>query len=244
MTLLRLVSAGDRAVEVHVRRSRRARRLRLWAPPRRPFELVVPWRASAAAVDAFLAASEPWLAARSAEAERPSALGLDRAGVVWLGGEPVPVERKTVGGRQAAAGRPGAALRGGRLVVSGPDAAAVASVERWYRREARARLEASVATEATLLAARPARVTVRDTTSRFGSCSSTGTLSFSWRLVVAPPAVLDYVVVHELCHLLEPNHGAGFWRLVAESRPGFDVQRRWLNEHGRELLAYVPRLEA
>ena len=56
--------------------------------------------------------------------------------------------------------------------------------------------------------------------------------------------MLDYVVVHELCHLREPNHGAGFWRLVAEARPGFAAQRRWLNEHGRELLAYVPQLEA
>ena len=231
-------------MEVHVRRSRRARRLRLWAPPRRPLELVVPWRAPASAVDAFLAASQPWLAARVAEADRPSALGLDRPGVVWLGGEPVPVERRAGGTRQPAPGRSGAALRDGRLVVTGPDAAAVAAIERWYRREARVQLEAGVATEAVLLAVRPARVTVRDTTSRFGSCSSTGTLSFSWRLVVAPPAVLDYVVVHELCHLREPNHGAGFWRLVAEARPGFAAQRRWLNEHGRELLAYVPQLEA
>ncbi len=230
---------------MHVRRSRRARRLRLWAPPRRPLELVVPWRASAAAVDAFLLASEPWLAARAAEADRPSALGLDRPGVVWLGGAPVPVVRRgAAGARGDAAVRPGAALREGRLVVSGADnAAAAAAVDRWYRREARAQIEAAVATEARLLAVTPARVAVRDTTSRFGSCSSTGTLSFSWRLVVAPPEVLDYVVVHELCHLREANHGAGFWRLVGDARPGFAAQRRWLNEHGRELLAYVPRLE-
>ena len=128
--------------------------------------------------------------------------------------------------------------------MSGADnAAAAAAVDRWYRREARAQIEAAVATEARLLAVTPARVAVRDTTSRFGSCSSTGTLSFSWRLVVAPPEVLDYVVVHELCHLREANHGAGFWRLVGDARPGFAAQRRWLNEHGRELLAYVPCLE-
>ena len=194
-------------------------------------------------MDAFLAASQPWLAARVAEADRPSALGLDRPGVVWLGGQPVTVVRRAAGARGDAAFRPGAALRDGRLVVSGPDAAAAAAVDRWYRREARAQLEAGVAGEAALLAVRPARVAVRDTTSRFGSCSSSGTLSFSWRLVVAPPAVLDYVVVHELCHLREPNHGPGFWRLVAEARPGFNAERRWLNEHGRELLAYVPRLD-
>ena len=194
-------------------------------------------------MDAFLAASQPWLAARVAEADRPSALGLDRPGVVWLGGQPVTVVRRAAGARGDAAFRPGAALRDGRLVVSGPDAAAAAAVDRWYRREARAQLEAGVAGEAALLAVRPARVAVRDTTSRFGSCSSSGTLSFCWRLVIAPPAVLDYVVVHELCHLREPNHGPGFWRLVAEARPGFNAERRWLNEHGRELLAYVPRLD-
>ena len=191
-------------------------------------------------MDAFLAASQPWLAARVAEAERPSALGLDRPGVVWLGGEPLPVVRRGSVGPRPAAGRPGAALRGGRLVVSGTDAAAAAAIERWYRREARARLETGVAAEAPVLGVRPARVTVRDTASRFGSCSSTGTLSFSWRLVVAPPAVLDYVVVHELCHLREPNHSRRFWRLVESRRPDWCVQRDWLNEHGPELLAFRP----
>jgi predicted metal-dependent hydrolase len=236
MTEVRLAGAGSRVVEVHVRRSRRARRLRLWAPPRRPLELVVPWRTPERMVESFLRASEPWLAAQAAAAERPSALGLDRAGIVWLAGEEVPV---TV----TEAPRAAAALRGGVLEVraSGSEDAQ-AAVDRWYRREARVRLEAAVAAEAPLLGVWPARIAVRDTTSRFGSCSTSGTVSFSWRLVVAPPEVLDYVVVHELCHLREANHSHRFWALVEAARPGWREHRAWLNEHGHELLGYVPAL--
>ncbi len=72
----------------------------------------------------------------------------------------------------------------------------------------------------------------------WGSCSPRGTLSFNWRLVLAPTEVLDYVVVHELCHLRVPNHSRDFWRLVEERRPHWREQRDWLREHGPELLAF------
>ena len=80
----------------------------------------------------------------------------------------------------------------------------------------------------------------RDQRTRWGSCSSRGTLSFNWRLALAPLEVLDYVVVHELCHLREANHSPRFWRLVGERRPGWREQRAWLREHGAELLAFRP----
>jgi predicted metal-dependent hydrolase len=82
------------------------------------------------------------------------------------------------------------------------------------------------------------RIEIRDQRTRWGSCSPRGTLSFNWRLALAPFEVLDYVVVHELCHLREPNHSPRFWRLVAERRPGWLEQRTWLREHGAELLAF------
>jgi len=84
------------------------------------------------------------------------------------------------------------------------------------------------------------RIVIRDQRSRWGSCSTRGTLSFNWRLVLAPFDVLDYVVVHELCHLREPNHSSRFWRLVESRRPGWRAQRDWLHEHGPELLAFRP----
>src|SRR5688572_13252800 len=74
----------------------------------------------------------------------------------------------------------------------------------------------------------------------WGSCSSRGTLSFNWRLVLAPLEVLDYVVVHELCHLRVPNHSRRFWTLVERHRPHWKDQRAWLREYGAELLAFKP----
>jgi predicted metal-dependent hydrolase len=94
--------------------------------------------------------------------------------------------------------------------------------------------------EAPRIGVKPARIQVRDQRSRWGSCSTRGTLSFNWRLVLAPLDVLDYVVVHELCHLRHPDHSRRFWGLVEQHRPNWRVQRDWLHEHGPELLAFRP----
>ena len=79
------------------------------------------------------------------------------------------------------------------------------------------------------------RVTVRDQRSRWGSCSSKHNLNFNWKLIMAPPQVLDYVVIHELCHLHEFNHSARFWRLVEGVMPDYEVWKKWLKKHGTEL---------
>jgi predicted metal-dependent hydrolase len=110
------------------------------------------------------------------------------------------------------------------------------------RREAHARISLLAQSEAAALDVRYARLTVRGQRSRWGSCSSSGALSFNWRLVLAPHDVLDYVVVHEVCHLVEHNHGPGFWRLVEQRRPGYRESKKWLDDHGWELLAYRPPL--
>jgi predicted metal-dependent hydrolase len=112
------------------------------------------------------------------------------------------------------------------------------------RREARERIAMIVQSEAVALGVDVKRITLRDQRSRWGSCSSRGTLSFNWRLVLAPHDVLDYVVVHEVCHLVEHNHSPGFWKLVEKRRPHYRESKRWLDEHGWEILAYQPPLEA
>jgi predicted metal-dependent hydrolase len=94
--------------------------------------------------------------------------------------------------------------------------------------------------EAERLAVTYERIRIGDQRTLWGSCSARGTLSFNWRLVLAPLEVLDYVVVHELCHLCVPNHSKRFWKLVEGRRPNWRVQRDWLREHGPELLAFSP----
>ena len=95
-----------------------------------------------------------------------------------------------------------------------------------------------IAYHAKVLGLRPKRLSVRDQTSRWGSCSSTGQLCFSWRLIMAPAHVLDYVAAHEVAHLKEMNHSARFWALVARTMPQLNAAKVWLNAHGRELHCY------
>jgi predicted metal-dependent hydrolase len=112
------------------------------------------------------------------------------------------------------------------------------------RREARERIALIAQSEARALGVTYNRITLRDQRSRWGSCSSKGTLSFNWRLVLAPHDVLDYVVVHEICHLRELHHGASFWKLLERRRPNYRDSKKWLDDHGWEILAYQPPVDA
>ncbi len=108
--------------------------------------------------------------------------------------------------------------------------------ERWYRQGARQVLTARVDVLARQYDFRYKRIRITSARTRWGSCSATGSLSFSWRLVQAPLAVVDYVVVHELVHTVFHNHSKQFWHRVGTIMPDFQEQRRWLREHGRNLL--------
>jgi predicted metal-dependent hydrolase len=222
-------------IEVRVRESDQARTTRIIVGPRRPLEIIVPRGTQDAKIDSFLASKRTWIAGKVAAsraiAARPAQLGLNRPGVVWLAGEPLPVE-PVPGGRAVAE------LSEGKVLVHGADDAMPATLERWYRREARRRILAVAEQQAARLGLKFKSVAIRDPKTRWGSCSSRGNLSFSWRLLVAPSEVLEYVVLHELLHLREPNHTKAFWRLVEAARPGWQEQARWLKEHGQELHEY------
>lgn len=109
------------------------------------------------------------------------------------------------------------------------------TMEKRYKNAARAKFEARTAYFHSITGGHYTSITIRDQKTRWGSCSSTGTLSFNYRLMFAPPRVLDYVVVHELCHLTHMNHSRDFWNLVASVMPDYKIYRSWLKEHGREL---------
>jgi predicted metal-dependent hydrolase len=206
----RQLTIDGETISVRVRESKRARRLRVTVAPRRPVEAVVPRRVSDAELDRFLARQGPWIARKLREfTERRPTLGLDYPGVVWIGLEP--------------------------RVAPAEDAG---SIERWYREQARRRIGAVAAREAESLGVVYGKIGIRDPRTRWGSCSSRRNLSFSWRLVLAPLEVLEYVVVHELCHLRELNHSKRFYRLLDEARPGWREQAAWLREYGHELHDY------
>lgn len=123
------------------------------------------------------------------------------------------------------------------LLAPGDERTVAAMLEPWLRAEARAAIDRRVAARAPQLGVEPARISVRDQRSRWGSASRRGGVSFSWRLVLAPAAVLDYVVVHELAHLRVFGHGPRFWALVRSLVPEAERARRWLREHEPELRA-------
>ncbi|MDJ0613853.1 MAG: SprT family zinc-dependent metalloprotease [Rhizobiaceae bacterium] len=107
----------------------------------------------------------------------------------------------------------------------------------WLKQEARRELNEAVARHVSKIGVRPKQIRITDTTSRWGSCSSTRTLSFSWRIIMAPPEVLDYLAAHEVAHLIEMNHSDRFWRLTRDLCPDTDRQKNWLRQNGAKLHA-------
>lgn len=121
------------------------------------------------------------------------------------------------------------------IYLTQTEAKRLQTLEKRYRSAARMRIEQRCAYYRTLTGGCYTAVTIRDQKTRWGSCSSRGTLSFNYRLIFAPPEILDYVVVHELCHLTHMNHSKEFWNKVASVMPDYNTHRKWLKEHGGEL---------
>jgi predicted metal-dependent hydrolase len=125
-----------------------------------------------------------------------------------------------------------------RLNISGRVEHASRRLKDWLADEARRDLDERVTWHAKQLGVRVRRIGLRDQTTRWGSCSASGLLSFSWRLILAPPFVLDYVAAHEVAHLLEMNHGPRFWKLVTKAVPRLEEAKEWLRNEGMLLHRY------
>lgn len=217
-------------VQVAVRRSPRARRVRLIAKAGRGVELVLPARGGEDAGRQLIHTHRAWIVAQSARLDERR-LGLEQSGVVWRHGTPLPLTIRH-------AERARVLSTDDSVTVAAPDAAsAERMVERWYREQTR---RVAAALIADLPEPHPANLRIADGTSRWGSCSRTGTISLSWRLMLAPFYVLDYVVAHELCHLRHLDHSTRFWAEVEALRPDWRDAHQWLRQHGTELHAYAP----
>ena len=218
------VLPGNPPVEVHLRRSARARRFSLRVSRLDgKVTLSLPVRAREAEALAFLATQEGWL--RRTLARMPEALGLP----VAIGTD-LPVEGRLLRLEQG----PGRAIKadGDRLLVPGDPAQAGPRVAAWLKALARDRLAQASTHYAGLVGRGYSRLVLRDTRSRWGSCSHDGTLMYSWRLILAPPSVLDYVAAHEVAHLVEMNHSPAYWAVVTRICPQWKRQRAWLHDQG------------
>jgi len=220
---------------VRLRRHAQARRytLRIHVAAREVV-LTMPPRGSLKQARAFAEKHGGWIAARLGRL--PEAAPFADGALVPLRGVPHriahrPGMRGTVWTATDAGG-------GQLLCVAGNAPHIDRRIGDFLRREARRELETASLKFAASLGVAVKRITVRDQSSRWGSCSTTGLLSFSWRLILAPSHVLDYLAAHEVAHLVEMNHSARFWRLVQRLCPGHDRAKAWLEAHGADLHRY------
>ena len=212
---------GNPPIDVEIRRSARARRLSLRVSRLDGrVTLSMPKRTPLAEATHFIESRELWL--------RKHLIGIAPEHAVRAGGT-VPykgVDLPVVAGEVRRT-----ALRDGRLLV--PDvASAGARAKAFLKLRARDELAAASDRYAAQLGRSYTRLSIRDTRSRWGSCSSDGVLMYSWRLIMAPPEILDYVAAHEAAHLVEMNHSDRFWAQVAAIYPDYDACRKWLRSHG------------
>lgn len=227
---------GSETIRYSVRRSARARTIRLRITPHAGLEVVIPADIDGLDIESLLRERAAWILKHQARLAPVTDSRQFQAGarLPFLGREyTLEILAKTRGQRASVS------LHSDRLVVrppaqSAPDAAR-AALEAWYRAEARRYLTARAAELAQQHGFTYQRLTIKGQQTRWGSCSSRGNLNFNWRLMMAPPAAIDYVIIHELCHLREMNHSRRFWALVGRCCPDYRRWVKWFKLNGARL---------
>lgn len=217
---------GEPPIAIRLRRHGRARRLVLRVAAEGEPVLTVPARCRPAELRCFLDAHESWL--RDRLAARPAPVMLGEGARLPVGGHEVVLRIGSRVGLRA----------GGILELPGPEPLMPGQAAGFLRAAAREACVAAVSRHAGALGRKHGKITLRDTRSRWGSCTSRGDLMFSWRLAMAPSEVLDYVVAHEVAHLAEMNHSERFWAVVARLMPDYEGPRSWLRRNGAGLHRY------
>jgi predicted metal-dependent hydrolase len=225
-----LLAIDGEPIPVSFRRHAKARRLVLRLTRDRAGVIVtVPTRVSRTEALDFAKKSSRWISERlkAEPKDRPMQAGRE----ILIRGE----TRRIV---HSGSRRGTVMLADTSVIVSGDEAHLGRRLTDWLKAEAKRDLIKASEFYAAAMGAKFNRLSVRDQKSRWGSCSSDGTLSYSWRLILAPSFVLDYVAAHEVAHLKHMNHGRGFWRLVLTHCPHASRAKSWLKAHGAELHAY------
>ncbi|MCH2077923.1 MAG: M48 family metallopeptidase [Rhodobacteraceae bacterium] len=222
--------AGNPPIEIHLRQNPRAKRLTLRVSARDGRVLLtVPRGVSERAAMEFAASKEAWLRRHVGKVSDRPAVAI---------GATVPVEGREVMLAVGAVRAPrleGDTLRLPRRAEAAPGRA----VAGFLKVLARERLVPACDFYARQLGVRFTKISLRDTRSRWGSCSTTGGLNFSWRLAMAPPAALRYVAAHEVSHLVEMNHSPAFWAIVERLDPNFRAHTQWLKANGSGLQSII-----
>jgi predicted metal-dependent hydrolase len=230
-----MVPHGEERFRVALKRRAGAQRLTLRVSTATgEVTLSLPEKADIAAAERFALSHGGWIAARLAR--RPAQVPLQPGQLVPLRGVPHRIMHwsSVRGATQALQDRHGEPI----IAVAGDVAHVPRRVADFLRAEARRDLEAAVRIHTQALGIPARKLVLRDTTSRWGSCSSRGHLSFSWRLILAPPHVLDYLAAHEVAHLKEMNHSHRFWAVVHRLCPHTEEAEGWLKRHGTSLHRY------
>jgi predicted metal-dependent hydrolase len=223
-----VVNIDGRPVTIIVKPHATARRMVLrLARDGENFSLTVPKRQSQAAIPAFIEASRLWMQNTLAHRGRANE---NTSNTVMLRGHAFAIVRT---GKTR--GLVNCDTDAKSLAVPGDDTHWQRRLIDWLKKQAEVDLRKASTAYAEKIGARFIRITVRDQKSRWGSCTSDGALSYSWRLILAPAFVLDYVAAHEVAHLREMNHGPRFWRLVLTHCPHTRTAKQWLKTHGHTL---------
>ena len=228
---------GSRPVVYRIVRSKAAARLRVRVGPN-GVEVIQPVARDQRAVPAFLRRNEVWILEQLRRAEKLRDVRLAdhrRPREILFRGEPVRLVIETTGtsGRSTSITQGNGEIvirrgRGARTIMS-------RSLERWFRREARREIVRHLTAVTARLGREPGRVFVMGQRTKWGNCSARGNLSFNWRLILAPAAVLRYIVIHEAVHLAIPDHSAKFWLTVQSLCPGTERARQWLVRYQGQL---------
>lgn len=228
-----VLEIDDAPVTVTVRVNARARSYRLSVPNSGHPVLTLPPHGKWGEAEAFLLRHRHWLAARIKRAPAPSSFA--GGGTAMLRG----VAHAIIGTGKVRGHVELIEHEGGpALLVPGAPEHQARRLTDWLRSEAEADLVIRSAIHADRLGVVVKAVKLREQKSRWGSCSSSGTINYNWRLILTPPFVLDYVAAHEVAHLVEMNHSPAFWATVKRTLPDMDRGRAWLKANGREVMAY------
>lgn len=226
-----LLGGDENSIEVNPRKSARAKKISIKISSHNGVELIIPKNTSAARALKFLYSKEDWIVNKSREIRETEQVDI-------IEGAKIPVQGKFYSIKHSGSLRGVTHLHGDLIVVSGPEESIARKVINFLKQLAKKEITSRAEIEAMKLGVNYKKITVRDTTSRWGSCSHNKNLSFSWRLILAPKEVLDYVVAHEISHLLEMNHSKNFWNIVESIYPDHQSPRKWLKENGQSLHMY------